>query len=308
MKAFLPEQTRISQVHLRTAKLEGAVAFYTDVLGLKLLRAPGSQAILSATGEAPGLLELTEDLNAPLRPPRSSGLYHFAIRYPARLDLAHALERLLRSEYPIQGGSDHQVSEAIYLSDPDDNGVELYVDRPRSQWIWRNAQVAMTTEPLDFESLLASTEGQPAPSNIPPQTDLGHIHLHVADLTAAERFYHEFLGLAVTQRSYPGALFFSAGGYHHHLAVNTWAGDQPPPDNSIGLISYRLEVPEAEILYCLRNRAPLAGYHARTETRKDASEVVQIRDPNGNWLEVHSPSSPRLTPVGRKHAQLLTRN
>src|SRR5439155_22920237 len=106
MKAFLPDQTRISQVHLRTAKIECAVGFYTDVLGLKLLHGPGSQAILSATGEGPGLLELTEDMNAPLRPPRSTGLYHFAIRYPTRRDLAHALVRLLQSEYPIQGGSD----------------------------------------------------------------------------------------------------------------------------------------------------------------------------------------------------------
>ena len=105
----------------------------------------------------------------------------------------------------------------------------------------------MTTEPLDLNNLVASTEGQPPPQHVPPQTVLGHIHLHVADLAAAEKFYHEFLGLAVTERSYPGALFFSAGGYHHHLAVNTWAGDRPPPANSIGLISYRLEVPEAEL-------------------------------------------------------------
>jgi catechol 2,3-dioxygenase len=308
MKAFLPDQTRISQVHLRTAKLECAVGFYTDVLGLNLLHAPGSQAILSATGEGPGLIELTEDMNAPLRPPRSTGLYHFAIRYPTRRDLAHALVRLLRREYPIQGGSDHQVSEAIYLSDPDGNGVELYVDRPRSQWVWREGQIAMTTEPLDFDSLLASTEGQPAPSNVPPQTELGHIHLHVADLTAAERFYYEFLGLAVTQRSYLGALFFSAGAYHHHLAVNTWAGDQSPPGNSIGLISYRLEVPEAEILYCLRHRAPLAGYEATTEIGETGSELLQIRDPNGHWLEVQHGSSPRLTPVDRKRSQSLTRN
>src|SRR5216117_1604977 len=106
----------------------------------------------------------------------------------------------------------------------------------------------MTTEPLDFDSLLASTEGQPAPSNVPPQTELGHIHLHVADLTAAERFYSEFLGLAVTQRSYPGALFFAAGGYHHHIGVNVWAGNRVLPANSVGLVSYRMEVTVAEIL------------------------------------------------------------
>src|SRR5438034_11131709 len=109
----------------------------------------------------------------------------------------------MRHGHPIQGASDHQVSEAIYLSDPDHNGVELYADRPRSQWVWRAGEVAMTTEPLDLESLLAASKGQPLPTYVSPQTDLGHIHLQVADLATAERFYHDFLGLAVTQRSYP---------------------------------------------------------------------------------------------------------
>ena len=155
MKAFLPEQTRISQVHLRTAKLEGAVAFYTDVLGLKLLHAPGSHAILSATGERPVLLDLTEDLNAPLRPPGSTGLYHFAIRYPRREDLAHAYYRLVRSDYPVAGASDHGVSEALYLRDPDGNGVELYWDRPKEQWPRTpDGGIDMFTYPLDLKALL----------------------------------------------------------------------------------------------------------------------------------------------------------
>ena len=132
MKAFLPEQTRISQVHLRTARLEGALVFYTEVLGLRSLHRPGSHATLSATGTGPGLLVLTEDLNAPPCPPRSTGLYHFAIRYPSRQDLAHAYHQLVKSEYPVAGASDHGVSEALYLRDPDQNGVELYWDRPRA--------------------------------------------------------------------------------------------------------------------------------------------------------------------------------
>jgi len=180
------------------------------------------------------------------------------------------------------------VSEAIYLSDLDDNGIELYVDRPRSRWVWHDGQIEMATEPLDLDKLLATNQGQsPLPPHVPPKTDLGHIHLHVSDLAAAERFYHEFLGLAVTQRSYPGALFFSAGGYHHHVAVNTWAGELSAPPNSTGLISYRLEVPVAEILYCLQHRAPLAGYQARTLAGENGSEMLQIRDPNGTWLELH---------------------
>ncbi len=287
MSAFLPDETRISQVHLRTGNLERALGFYTGVLGLRVVERPGPEVTLSATGGHPVMIALTEEPGATSRPRQTIGLYHFAIRYPTRRHLAQALGRLLRHGYPIQGASDHLVSEAIYLSDPDDNGVELYADRPRSRWVWHGGQIEMATEPLDLDRLLAANRGQsPLPPHAPAQTDLGHIHLHVADLAEAERFYHEFLGLAVTQRSYPGALFFSAGGYHHHVAVNTWAGQLSAPPNSAGLISYRLEVPVAEILYCLGHRAPLAGYEARTLIAENGSEMLQIRDPNETWLEL----------------------
>ncbi len=287
MSAFLPDETRISQVHVRTGNLERALGFYTSVLGLRVVQRLRPGASLSATGSQPAIIALSEEPSATPRPRQAIGLYHFAIRYPTRRHLAQALERLLQHGYPIQGASDHLVSEAIYLSDPDDNGIELYVDRPRSRWVWHNGQIEMATEPLDLDKLLATSQGQSPPSpHVPPKTDLGHIHLHVADLAAAERFYHEFLGLAVTQRSYPGALFFSAGGYHHHVAVNTWAGELSAPPNSTGLISCRLEVPVAEILYCLQHRAPLAGYQARTLAGEHGSEMLQIRDPNGTWLEL----------------------
>jgi len=287
MSAFLPDETRISQVHLRTGNLERALGFYTRVLGLRVVERLGPEASLSATGRHPAMIALTEDPRATPRPRQATGLYHLAIRYPARRHLAEALERLLQHGYPIQGASEHLVSEAIYLSDLDDNGIELYVDRPRSRWVWHDGQIEMATEPLDLDKLLAVNQDQsPVPPNVPAETDLGHIHLHVADLAAAERFYHEFLGLAVTQRSYPGALFFSARGYHHHVAVNTWAGQLSAPPSSSGLISYRLEVPVAEILYCLQHRAPLAGYEARTFAGENGSEVLQIRDPNGTWLEL----------------------
>ena len=188
----------------------------------------------------------------------------------------------------MAGASDHGVSEAIYLSDPDGNGIELYTDRPRSAWRWQNGQVAMVTTPLDLENLLASLSENRANGDLLAQPDLGHIHLHVADLVAAERFYSEFLGLAVTQRSYSGALFFAAGGYHHHIAANVWAGKAAPPANSVGLVSYRLEVPVAEILYCLRHRAPLLGYETQIELREDGNPILQIRDPNRNWVEIQA--------------------
>jgi catechol 2,3-dioxygenase len=186
------------------------------------------------------------------------------------------------------GASDHGVSEAIYLGDPEGNGVELYADRPRSQWRWQNGQVAMVTTPLDLENLLGSISANSTKVDPPAQAELGHIHLHVADLAAAERFYSEFLGLAVTQRSYPGALFFAADGYHHHIAANIWAGKAASPANSVGLVSYRLQVPVGEILYCLRHRAPLLGYETRMGLHEEDNPILQIRDPNGNWLEIQA--------------------
>lgn len=295
MRAFLPDQTRISQVHLRTANLEHALAFYSGVLGLKVLHGPGSRAVLSAAMGGPELIVLSESRNAPLRPPRTIGLYHFALRYPGRHALALAYRRAVGSGHPVAGASDHAVSEAIYLSDPDGNGVEVYADLPRAQWPWHNGRISMVTRALNLDALLATVTDEATIAEPLPQTDIGHIHLHVADLAAAERFYGGFLGFSVTQHSYPGALFFAAGDYHHHIGVNVWAGQVAPPAESVGLISYRLEVPVPEILYCLSHRAPLLGYETRTESEREASPILQLRDPNGCWLEVQ-PSPNAVAP------------
>ncbi len=290
----LPTRTRPGEVHLRTANLDRALGFYQGVLGLEVVRRTASQAALAAAAGGPDFIVLTSDLSAVPKPARCVGLYHLAIRYPGRAHLADAVFRLARHHYPIEGASDHLVSEAIYLSDPDHNGVELYTDRPRDQWVWSQGQVTMATASLDMDDLLASASdpsGQAKPS---PATDLGHIHLHVADLAHSERFFHELIGLPVTQRSYPGALFLAAGGYHHHIAVNTWAGQAAPPPNSTGLISYRLIVPESEVLETLRRQASLTGHETRTLPPDQGPEVLQIRDPNGNWLEIQTPSEPRV--------------
>jgi catechol 2,3-dioxygenase len=302
MRGFLPDQTRISQVHLRTTRLERALEFYSGLLGLKASHEPGGQAILSAVPEKRGLLVLSEDRNASPHVPQSIGLYHFALRYATRNDLARAYGRVVKAGYPVAGASDHGVSEAIYLGDPDGNGVELYADRPRSQWRWQNGQIAMVTTPLDLENLLATIAAKPATTAQLPCADLGHIHLHVKDLAAAERFYSEFLGLAVMQRSYPGALFFAAGGYHHHIGVNVWAGKTAAPANSVGLVSYRLEVPVAEILYCLSHRAPVLGYETQTKLQEEGNPILQLRDPNGNWLEVQASKNAALAGPGSQWA------
>lgn len=284
-KCSLPDQTRLSQVRLRTADVKRQLEFYTAVLGFKALDGVGADCALSPSGKGPGFLVLHEYPKAVPRSPRSVGLYHFAIRYPAREELARAYRRLVAHGYPIGGASDHGVSEAVHLSDPDGNGVELYADRPRSEWRWQNGQVAMATAALDLDALLDSISGKKAADPL-TGAELGHIHLHVADLATAERFYSEYLGLGVTQRSYPGALFFASGGYHHHVAVNVWAGKSVPPPNSVGLISYRFEVSCSEILYCLSHRAPLLGYEIRDDLVGQGT--LQIRDPNGNWLEIQA--------------------
>lgn len=302
MKGFLPDQTRISQVHLRTAGLDRALEFYQGVLGLKLSGRSDTQATLSGRANEPELLVLSEDRNAAAHVPGSIGLYHFALRYRTRNDLAQAYRGLVEAAYPITGASDHGVSEAIYLSDPDGNGLELYTDRPRSRWNWRKGYISMVTTPLDPDNLLATAPSSAVKvrSHLPP--DLGHIHLHVRDLSAAERFYSDFLGLAVTQRSYPGALFFAAGDYHHHIGTNVWGANTRPPANSVGLISYRLEVPLAEILYCLSNRAPLLGYESQVQPREKRNPILQVRDPSGTLLEIQASSNAVLAGPGSQWA------
>ncbi len=285
---FLPDETRLGEIRLRTRDAKGLLRFYREVLGLKAVSAAGAVNARSVDGQDPALIVLNEDGAAPSRPPNAAGLFHVAFRYRSKGELAGAFLGLLKHRYPIEGASDHGVSEAIYLRDPDGNGVELYADRPRTEWVWREGQVAMSTEALDVDNLLASVGKSSAQAGTLSPPDLGHIHLRVTDLAQAERFFHEFLGLAVTQRSYPGALFFSAGGYHHHIAVNTWGSPAAAPPGSTGLISYRLIVPVPEILYCLKNRAPLLGYESIAESDSNGRDILKLRDPNGAWLEVRS--------------------
>lgn len=279
----LPAETHVSRVHLRTALLDRALEFYYRVIGFKLIERSKSQAALSATGRVPALLVFTEEPNAATRPQRATGLYHFAIRYPTRRDLAQAVLRLSAADHPIAGASDHDFGHSIYLNDPDGNGIELYFDRPRSEWPARpNGLIAVTGQkPLDFDDLLATVECEATPAHAADGTDIGHINLHVADLAEAETFFHDFLGFEVTAHIGPNSRFLAAGGYHHHVAINTWAGKTPAPANSVGLISYRLEVPNGETLADLKQRAALFSYEARM-----TGDVLQVRDPNGHWLEL----------------------
>jgi catechol 2,3-dioxygenase len=285
-RAFLPDEARPVEVRLRCRDTDKMLGFYHELLGLHLTKGAAGESALAGDRRSDPFIILQEDKQARRISKPSIGLFHLAIRFPSRHAFARACRRVLKSGYALDGASDHLVSEALYLSDPEGNGVELYADRPRSSWVWRDGQVAMGTQPLNLDELLATPKQSPDRGRPEGHPELGHIHLRVSNLAQAERFYREFLGLAVTTRAYPGALFFSAGGYHHHIAVNTWGSPAPARPNSVGLISYRFEVPCPEILYCLENRAPLVGVATERALGVDGAELLRVRDPNGNWLEI----------------------
>jgi catechol 2,3-dioxygenase len=245
--AAIDPRTTVGHVHLRVADLDGALAFYRDALGFREAWRDGGTVMLSADGRYPFALGLTATTQA-APPGRYCGLYHTAFLLPSRAALGRLLRRLLEREVTLDGASDHLVSEALYLRDPEGNGVELYADRPREQWMWNDDQVEMTTRGLDLRDLLAA--GGDRSDAVADGTRPGHVHLRVSALGRAEQFYHQALGFDVTVRRYPGALFFSAGGYHHHLGTNVWAGEgiPPAPPDGPGLWYFTLRLPDRAAL------------------------------------------------------------
>lgn len=282
----LHPDTNLGSVHLTVADLERSLQFYEEVLGFRTVTREVGSAALGAGG-ATALLRLTELPDARRKPPHSTGLYHFAVLLPSRLDLARSLGRLAERRYPLQGASDHLVSEALYLADPDGNGIELYRDRPRDEWPRRDGQLLITTERLDLNGLLAELEGDGRPwQGLPDRTRIGHIHLHVADLRQTEDFYCRGLGFDLVSRYGPQALFVSAGGYHHHIGLNTWAGvgAPPPPPDSVGLRFFTIQLPnEAAWAQTL---AHLQESGLRYEERPGG---VFLRDPAENGILLAAP-------------------
>lgn len=281
----LPTATHIGNAHLIVADMDRALDFYVRQLGLHELRREGNTVILSADQATPHIV-LTEKRGAMPKPPRSTGLYHVAIRFPDRTALARAFRRLLTLRYPFGGFSDHTVSEALYLSDPDGNGLEMYADRPRESWPRLGDQIQMTTEPLDIDDLLAQADHDPSPWNgVHPQTDIGHVHLHVSDLARAKAFYVDLIGLELmVDFSSHGALFVAAGGYHHHLGLNVWAGKNAPPPNVVGLKSFQLVIPEQAALDEAVNRLENAG----VSVERLPGDGVLIHDDDHNVVELVS--------------------
>jgi catechol 2,3-dioxygenase len=259
----LPEDLRLGTVRLQVGDLERSLDWYQRVLGSRVLDRRAGWAALGAQGTPVVLLELHERPGAHPIPRRGRlGLYHFAVLLPDRASLARFVRHL--AEIGERAGmSDHLVSEAIYLSDPDGLGIEVYADRPRASWRTADRQLVMATEPLDVPRLLQAGGSQPW-DGLPAGTVMGHVHLFVGDLGRAEAFYHAGLGLDKVVWSYPGALFLSAGGYHHHLGTNTWAAEAAPagPDDA-RLLEWELILPsESQVdaaLASLASRGEVVG-------------------------------------------------
>jgi catechol 2,3-dioxygenase len=240
----LPDEVRLGPVRLQVADLDRSLEWYQRVLGARLVRRGEETATLGTEGGAP-LIELRERAGARPVPRRGRlGLYHFAVLLPDRAALGRFLRHL--GELGERAGmADHLVSEAVYLTDPDGLGIEVYADRPRENWRQEGGQLAMTTDPLDVEDLLRAGGGERW-TGLPAGTVIGHVHFFVGDLARAEDFYHAGLGLDKTVWSYPGALFLAAGGYHHHVGTNTWAAGAPAAtDEDARLLEWELVVPSA---------------------------------------------------------------
>lgn len=224
--AAIDPSAEIGWVTLAVADLQRSLDFYSGVLGFKQLDRQPHSAVLGADSEP--LLLLTEQPGARPKPQRSTGLYHVAILLPSRVDLGHILQRIV-SEYKLDGYADHLVSEALYLSDPDGNGLEIYRDRPRSEWQRQGDQIVMASDPIDVHGLIREAQQSGREwSGIPTGTTIGHVHLQIGDIAQARAFYHGVLGFDVVAQM-PGALFVSAGGYHHHLGLNIWQSRNAPP-------------------------------------------------------------------------------
>jgi catechol 2,3-dioxygenase len=275
---MIPSDTHIGKVRLRVADVDDLATFYERVIGLRAVERAGELVRLGPEG-GEQLIELLSAPGAPPAPSFSTGLFHLAILVPGRLELARSLQRVAGAGWRLSGASDHLVSEALYLQDPEGNGIEIYRDRPRDQWGHDGDELRMATLPLDLESVLGELDsGEHAANGMPSETKMGHVHLQVADIPPAEGFYNGALGLDVMVRSYPGALFLAAGGYHHHLGLNTWqsAGAPPPPEGALGLDRYELVLPDAAALDAAAERLGESGDPVRLD------EGVLATDPSGN--------------------------
>lgn len=284
----LPAASRVGGVVLQVADLSRSLEYYSTVIGLAVLGRERRAAWLGAPGgsEADALVELREVRGvAPVPRNRRFGLFHFAILLPDRSALGRFLAHLGRQGVS-PGVADHFVSEALYLHDPDGLGIEVYADRSRDRWRALAGEVLMTTDPLDVDGVLAAGEGGTW-TGVPEGTTMGHVHLHVGDLEQANAFYHKTMGLDRMAWGFPGALFLGVGGYHHHLAVNTWATEATAPgEQEAQLVEWRMRVPRTSDANAAARNAEFGGF----ETTKDERDWL-IRDPWGTVVRLSPPTA-----------------
>ena len=279
----LPEATHLGTVRLQIADLDRSLGFYQDVLGFRIVDRAGREAALAAHGDERILIELTERAGA-----RSAsgggrlGLYHYAILLPGRASLGRFAHHVSASGIPT-GAADHLVSEAFYLHDPDGLGIEVYSDRPRSTWRRIGQQLMIATDPIDIRGVLGAARGQRW-TGMPAGTVIGHVHLHVGELTQAAAFYSETLGFDRITWNYPGALFLGAGGYHHHLGTNVWAGPSAIPSSidDARLVEWTLELPNAATLADAAHSVSLSGH----PLSKSDTDGISTRDPWGTTVRL----------------------
>jgi catechol 2,3-dioxygenase len=282
-KESISPETRIGSVSLKVKDIDLVQPFYEQILGFEVLGKDGSHVELGVDAKN-ALVRLQIDPSAHRRRRGTTGLYHYAILLPKRRDLAVVLDRLLSRSYPLQGASDHHVSEAVYLADPEGNGIEIYADRPRDEWYTSDGKMRMGTVALDVDDLLSTIDQQSdLEDKLPRGTRIGHIHLHVADLDKAVTFYRDVVGFELMMLYGPSAGFLSAGGYHHHIGINTWAGEDAPEPapGSTGLVEYSILVPDSIDLAQIAARAGATGIDIDS-----AETYLNVSDPSGNRLKI----------------------
>ncbi|SET96043.1 catechol 2,3-dioxygenase [Salinibacillus kushneri] len=277
---FNEKAVYVGEVNIKVTSLEQSIPFYKDILGFRMLEQTKDKVVLTADGKTP-LVTLEQPEGIQPKQGRTAGLYHFALLLPARADLSSFLTHILQSKYRFGlGAADHYVSEALYLSDPDGNGIEVYHDRPSSGWNWSNGQVDMATVELDAKGLLAETSQKW--TGLPRETIMGHIHLHVTDLKSTKAFYVKGLGFDIVT-SLPGALFTSTASYHHHIGLNVWngTGAKIPDKNQVGLNWFTLIFPNNN----KRNETVIHLQKQGIKVEKEGEANI-IEDPSGNVIRL----------------------
>ncbi|WP_453992240.1 VOC family protein [Bacillus nitroreducens] len=280
MKYQRPPYTFVDLVELKVTDLQRSLTFYQNVIGFKVLEQTDKKALLTADGKT-ALVSIEQPEGITEKEPRRTGLYHFALLLPSRAELGKILFHFVQNNIRI-GASDHAVSEALYLDDPDGNGIEIYADRPDTEWEWSNGEVRMVTEPLDGQGVLAAANGEKW-EGLPKETVMGHIHMHVADLVKTEEYYTKGLGFDVVTRYGGMALFISTGGYHHHIGLNTWngVGAPAPSENSAGIKQFTLVLPNEPALQTTVENLKNIGAYVQEE-----NGVTFTKDPSQNKIKL----------------------